>query len=303
MSEKLPITVLISTLNAGEHLEELFDSILPYVEDVFITDSRSIDDTVDICLRRGVKIVQRPFKNCGEQCQWSMDHLPIKTDWVFVMAQDERFSDSLVADLRRVFAEGIPDGVDGYTVKWRLWFMGQPLHATADNFRLMRKGKCRATNVACNEHFVADGKVLKLEGILEHKDTLNLHQWYEKQNLWTTMEAVQRVKPPSEDELPKLLGSALQRKAFLRMVLRKLPGRKFVKFLYYFLKFGAWRDGHVGFVWAALRVWVSEVVELKADEMRNHGVPVKLPEGRHGTYDPRILASSLQKQLLPETMG
>ena len=303
MSEKLPIAVLISTLNAGEHLEELFDSILPYVEDVFITDSRSIDDTVDICLRWGVKIVQRPFKNCGEQCQWSMDHLPIKTDWVFVMAQDERFSESLVADLRRVFAEGIPDGVDGYTVKWRLWFMGQPLHATADNFRLMRRGKCRATNVACNEHFVANGKILKLDGILEHKDTLNLHQWYEKQNLWTTMEAVQRVKPPSEDEKPKMLGTAVQRKAFLRMVLKKLPGRNCVRFLYYYLWFGAWRDGRAGIVWASLRVWVTNVVDLKAEEMRKFGVPKILPEGRHGTYDPRILASSLQKQLLPDTMG
>ena len=75
------------------------------------------------------------------------------------MAQDERFSESLVADLRRVFGEGIPGDVDGYTVKWRLWFMGEPLHAIADNFRLMRKGKCRATNVACNEHFVVEGKI------------------------------------------------------------------------------------------------------------------------------------------------
>ena len=114
MSQKIPITVLINTLNAGEHLDELFDSILPHVEDVFITDSRSIDDTVDMCLKRGVKIVQRPFKNCGEQAQWSMDNLPIKTDWIFIMAQDERFSESLVTELKQIFTDGIPDDVDGY---------------------------------------------------------------------------------------------------------------------------------------------------------------------------------------------
>lgn len=303
MSEKLPITVLISTLNAGGHLEELFDSILPYVEDVFVTDSRSVDDTVDICLRRGVKIVQRPFKNCGDQCQWSMDHLPIKTDWVFIMAQDERFSESLVSDLRQVFANGIPIGVDGYTVKWRLWFMGEPLHAIADNFRLMRKDKCRATNVACNEHFVAEGKIGELNGVLEHKDTLNLYQWYEKQNLWTTMEAIQRVRPPSEDELPRLLGGTrVQRKAFFKVLLGKVPGGELLRFFYYLLKFGAWRDGVVGWQWAKLRVWVEHVIQIKAYEMRKHGVPVRIPEGRHGTYDPRILGSALQKQLLPETI-
>ena len=302
MSEKLPITVLINTLNAGEHLEELLDSVLPYVEDIFITDSRSIDDTIDICIRRGVKVVQRPFKNCGEQCQWSMDHLPIKTDWVFVMAQDERFSESLVADLWRVFKAGIPVGVDGYTVKWRLWFMGRPLHATADNFRLMRKGKCRATNVACNEHFVADGKVLNLKGALEHKDTLNLHQWYEKQNLWSTMEAIQRVKPPSEDEQPKLWGNPRQRKAFFKVILGRLPGGEILRFFYYYLKFGAWRDGRAGWHWAHLRVWVEHVIQLKAYEMRCYGIPKKMPEGRRGSFDSRVLSSELQRKLLPETL-
>ena len=217
------------------------------------------------------------------------------------MAQDERFSESLATDLQKMFDDGIPDSVDGYTVRWRLWFMGEPLHATSDNLRFLRRGKCKVSQVACNEHFMVPGKVGCLSGILEHKDTLNLHEWYEKQNLWTTREAIQRVKPPSEDEMPRLFGSSLQRKAFLRMILKRLPGRKFVKFLYYFIKFGAWRDGRAGFVWASLRVWVSNVVELKAEEMRKHGVPTRLPEGRHGTYDPRILASELQKRLLPES--
>ena len=65
---KLPITVVICTLNAGKHLEELFDTVLPYVEDLFVVDSRSIDNTVDICLKRNVKIVQRPFTTPSDQC-------------------------------------------------------------------------------------------------------------------------------------------------------------------------------------------------------------------------------------------
>lgn len=299
---KLPITVLIPTLNAEGHLEELLSSIMPYVEDVFIVDSFSIDKTVDIALARGVKIVQRHYVNSSDQFQWMYDKLPVKTPWIFFMAQDERFSESLVKDLERLFAKGVPEEIDAYTVRWRLWFMGEPLHAMSDNLRLTRTGKCRVTQVACNEHFCVPGKIGRLNGVLEHKDTLNLHQWYEKQNLWTTREAIQRVRPPSEDEKPRMLGTAVQRKAFLRMVLKKLPGRNCVRFLYYYLWFGAWRDGRAGVVWAALRVWVTNVVDLKAEEMRKFGVPKILPEGRHGTYDPRILASDLQKQLLPETM-
>lgn len=301
ISGKLPITVLIPTLNAEGHLNELLDSIEPYVEDIFIVDSFSIDKTVDIALERKVKIVQRHYVNSSDQFQWMLDKLPVKTPWIFFMAQDERFSVSLVEDFQKLFASDISPDIDGYTVRWRLWFMGRPLHAASDNLRLLRTGKCKVSQVACNEHFMVHGRVLTLKGVLEHKDTLNLHEWYEKQNLWTTREAIQRVKPPSEDELPRLFGTGLQRKAWLRKVLKKLPGRNLIRFLYYWLKFGAWRDGRAGVVWASLRTWVGNVVELKAEEMRKIGVPRQLPEGRHGTLDHRILKSELQQTLLPES--
>lgn len=300
---KIPITVRIMTLNAGRHLDELFDSVLPFVEDVFVIDSFSLDDTIDICLRRGVKVVQRHYVNSSDQISWAIRNLPYKTDWVFGLAQDERFTPSLVKELRDLFARGIPDDVDGFTIRWRLWFMGEPLHAVSDNLRIMRLAKCGVTNVACNEHYFVKGRVLHLKGILEHKDTLNLHEWYEKQNLWTTREAIQRVKPPSEDELPKLLGTRRQRKAWVKQMMIHMPLGGMVLFWYYLLKFGAWRDGAAGWTWARLRVWVHQVTTLKEREMRLYGVPTVIPEGRHGTYDERVLKSELQRRLLPESLA
>lgn len=301
-SEKLPLSVMIPTLNAEGHLTELLDSIEPYVEDIFIVDSFSIDKTVDIALERGIKIVQRHYVTSSDQFQWMLDTLPVRTEWIFFMAQDERFSTSLVENLRELFLKGIPSGVDGYTVRWRLWFMGYPLHAISDNLRLFRRGTCKISQVACNEHFMVLGTVGHLKGVLEHKDTLNLHEWYEKQNLWTTREAIQRVRPPSDDELPKLFGTRRQRKAFFKQFLIHMPLGETVFFWYYFLKFGAWRDGRAGWVWASLRVWVHHVTTLKEREMHRYGIPKRIPEGRHGGFDKRILASDLQRQLLPETV-
>ena len=305
MKEKLPIYVTIPTLNAGGHLEELLDSIQPYVADVVICDSRSIDDTVDIALRRGVKIVQRPYVTSSDQFGWMSDNLwkavDPRLEWGFGMAQDERFTPELIEAIRRQFEKGIPDDVDGFTINWRLWFMGQPLHAMSKVLRLMRRGKCHVTQVACNEHNTVPGRVLHLNAILEHKDTLNLHEWYEKQNLWTTREAIQRVKPPSDDELPRLFGTRRQRKAFVKQFLIHMPLGETILFWYYLLKFGAWRDGRAGWVWASLRVWVHHATTLKEKEMRKYGIPKKIPEGRHGNFDERILKSELQKKLLPET--
>ena len=301
-SEKLPITVMIPTLNAEGHLMELLDSIEPYVEDIFIVDSFSIDKTVDIALERKIKIVQRHYVTSSDQFQWMVDKLSVRTEWIFFMAQDERFSATLVECLQELFSKSVPDGVDGYTVRWRLWFMGRPLHAIADNLRLFRRGSCRISQVACNEHFMVTGSIGHLTGILEHKDTLTLHEWYEKQNLWTTREAIQRVKPPSDDELPKLFGTRLQRKAWAARTLCWLPGGRLLRFLYYLFQFGAWRDGRAGWVWASLRVWVLDVITIKAEEMRRYGVPKIIPEGRHGDFDPRVLKTELQRKLLPETV-
>ena len=302
--EKLPITVVILTLNDEPHLPELLDTVLPYVQDVFIVDSRSTDRTIDIALERGVKVVQRPFVKPPEQYAWAFKNLPIKTEWLFSLDQDERFSESLVKELQELFAKGIPNDVDGYTIKWRLWFMGRPLHATTDNFRLMRTKKCSVTDVACNEHFEVPGKLLRLNGIVEHKDVLNLHEWYLKQNLWTTLEAIQRVNPKSKDEAPVFIGGTrAQRKAFFKLLLGKFPGGEILRFLYYYIKFGAWKDGCAGWHWAKLRVWVEHVIQLKAKEMRKIGIPKILPQARHGDFDPRVIDSDLQRQLLPEIVA
>ena len=300
--DKIPITVVILTLNDEPHLPELLDSIQPYVEDIFIVDSRSTDRTVDIALERGVKIVQRAFTTPPEQYGWAFKSLPIKTEWLFSMDQDERFSPGLVKELRELFEKGIPSDVDGFTVKWRLWFMGKPLHAVTDTFRLMRTAKCSVTEVSCNEHFVVPGRICQLKEILEHKDVLNLHEWYEKQNLWTTLEAIGRIKDKSEDERGRLFGTRLQRKMFFKRFFIHMPGGKMFMFWYYFLKYGAWKDGYAGWCWARLRVWVHRVGDVKEREFRENGIPKLMPRARHGDFDERILKSELQKSLLPDTV-
>ena len=297
---KLPITVLIPTINAEGHLVELFESIRDVAEDVFIVDSLSIDRTVSMALESGVKIIQRPFITSSDQFGWMLSHLPVKTPWIFFMAQDERFSPSLKRDMARVLSGDPP--VDGFTVKWRLWFMGKPLHAQTDNLRLLRTGRGRVTQVSCNEHFLVDGPVGKLDGVLEHKDTLTLYEWYEKQNIYTTREAVGRLKDTCRDESPSLLGTGLQRKMFFKRLLTNLQCADWIMFLYYLLIYGAWRDGRVGLRWASLRVWVQQVVRLKTEEIRSMNQIPKLPEARHGDYDPRILASVLQQSLVPESI-
>lgn len=297
--EKLPVTVLIPTLNAGGHLTELLDSIGDAVSDIQILDSRSTDSTVDIALERGITIVQRAFTTHGDHFQWMVSNMPVKTDWVFLLAQDERFTPSLLDALRHLFS-GILN-LNGYTVRWRLWFMGKSLHVIIDNLRLMRMGHFRIADVICNEQILVDGPVGNLDGILEHKDTLTLHEWYEKQNLYTTMEAIAHMRGRGEFAVkPSFFKGRLARRMMIKKIFFSIPFRYLLVLIYNYFFVGAWRDGKVGFIWARLRSEVYRMREYKITEMNWSGLIPEIPKARHGDFDPRIMATTLQQNLLPD---
>lgn len=299
-TSKLPITVLIPTLNAADHLPDLLEGVLPHVEDVQILDSRSTDATVSIALAHDITILQRPFTTFGEHFQWMIAHMPVRTEWIFLMAQDERFTGSLVREMAQLF-ERDPE-FEGYTVRWRLWFMGRPLSVIVDNLRLFRRGAVTISDVLCNEKLILQGKEGRLVGVLEHKDSLSLHEWYEKQNLYSTLEAIAKYAGKGEFSVsPKLFGTRLERRMFLKKTFFYLPLRYQAIFLYNFVWKGAWRDGRNGALWSKLRTDVYKMREYKYREMKTTGRVPSLPKARHGDFDRRILGSELQRRLLPET--
>lgn len=303
MKDKLPITVLIPTFNAEEQLEEAILSIIDHVHEIMILDSLSNDKTIDIALKYELKVVQRPFTYYGEHFQWMIKHMPVETEWIFTMAQDEVFSEKLVSELKKIFCQK-ETLLDGYTVKWRLWFMGKPLHIVQEVTRLFRKDKCTISDTYCNEQMIINGNVGKLNGHLEHKDSPSLFRWYQKQAYYAVLEAKARIEQKgSLAEKPKLFGNHLQRRMFLKKIFFSFPLRYQIIYLYNLLYKGAWRDGKVGFAWAHLRSEVYRMWEYTEIEMKITGkIPVNPKLNTFGEFDKRIINTPLQKKLLPQTI-
>ena len=69
------IAVVMITLNEAHNLDDALDSLEGWADEVFIVDSYSADNTVDIALRRGVHIVQRAFQGFGDQWNFALDEL------------------------------------------------------------------------------------------------------------------------------------------------------------------------------------------------------------------------------------
>jgi glycosyltransferase involved in cell wall biosynthesis len=285
----VPLAVVMITLNEAHNLEAVLDNIQGWADEVFIVDSYSSDETVDIALRRGVHVVQRAFRGFGDQWNFALEQLPINSKWTMKLDPDERLSDELKDSVARALAA---DELDGFSLTRRLWFMGTPLPIKQSLVRIWRNGKCRFTDVAVNEHPVVSGNTSDLDGFLEHLDSPDLSHWYDKQNKYTTAEALMRFRSEEFSDVPSLFGTSFQRRMWIKAHFLKLPFRYSALFLYHYFFLGAWRAGRVGYIWAKLRVEVFRAIEYKLREMRITGqeplevrTTVGSPDARVAQYD------------------
>jgi glycosyltransferase involved in cell wall biosynthesis len=297
---QIPVSVVLITLNEEYHLPGVLDNLLGWVQEIFVVDSLSTDRTVDVALERGAVVVQRPFGDFGDQWNWALMKLPITTPWTLKIDPDERMSDELKKEIEKTVSANDP--AEGYSFPRRLWFMGRPLHVRQDVVRLWKTGRCQFSNVIVNEQPIINGEVGRLHGILEHLDARDLHAWCEKQNRYSTAEAVMRLRGDDLAVSPRLLGTPLERRMFLKRMFYSVPLRYQFLYWYHLLGQGVWQDGATGRLWARLRTEVYRMCEAKVREMRQTGKIPDVPKATHGCFDSRVLASRLQQELLPETL-
>ena len=282
---QVPIAVVMISLNEAHNLEAVLQNLAGWAQEVFLVDSYSADDTIDIALKHGVQVVQRRFRGFGDQWNFALQELPITAPWTMKLDPDERLTDELKASIESMVKRGEQDGI---VIKRRLWFMGAVLPVEQPILRVWRTGACRFTDVAVNEHPLVDGRIGNADGYLEHHDSPDLDHWLTKQNRYTTAEAASQFEGRALALPPRLFGSALERRMWLKRHFWKMPGRYLILFLYHLLVLGAWKAGRVGWIWARLRTEVYRLWEYKRYEMDRLGhVPVKIP-AHPGAPDVRV---------------
>ena len=270
-------------------MEAVLQNLLGWALEVFLVDSYSQDDTVDIALRHGVHVVQRRFRGFGDQWNFALRELPITAPWTMKLDPDERLSDELKANLLDAMMKGSKCG--GLTLDRCLWFMERPLPIWQTILRLWPTGRARFTDILVNEHPLVDGPVRHVKGDMAHHDSPDLEHWLEKQNRYTTAEALVVHRGLDLADTPKFFGTRLQRQMWLKNNFRHLPFRFLLLTLYYAVIKGTWRAGWVGLAWARLRADVMRLREYKYREMQLTG---RVPAPRYygpGKPDPRVRQS------------
>lgn len=262
----IPISVIIAARNEARNLPRCLKS-LDGMGEVYVIDSQSSDETVEVARAAGAKVVQFHYHGgWPKKRQWALETLPLAYEWVLLLDADESVTPELQSELQRAMKNG---DCDGYAISLQMHFLGRKLRHSGARFEKLvffrrHKGRyeCRLKeqdismcDMEVHEHVVVEGKTGQLNVPLLHHNIESLSRYIQKHNQYSNWEA--RVcaagKASYRDLPPALLGTQAQRRRWLRKKMLGLPGSPFLFFLYKYLLRLGFLDGIPGLIYCGMQ--------------------------------------------------
>lgn len=271
-SNKVPVSVMIFTLNEEVHLPSCLDA-LDWCEDVIVVDSFSTDRTEAICRERCARFFQNRFEGFGSQRNWALDNTQPRHAWILILDADERVTPELGRELKSV-AEAAAAGVGAYRVRrrfymWGRWLRYSSLYPTwvvrfihRDLVRYVNRGHAETQNV--------DGELRDLAHDLIDENLKGVDEWFERQNRYSRKDAeLELVREKDGLRMSELFSSdPLKRRAALKRLAWRMPARGLVYFIYSYIWRRGFLDGRDGFMFCCMRAMYQTEVAIKKYDMR-----------------------------------
>lgn len=268
-------TVILLSFNSEKTLGATLESARRVSDEIFVVDSFSTDNTVNLARSSGAIVVQHQFEHYGAQRNWAIDNLPVSRDWQLHLDADEVIDERLINAILNLPGDSVHSG---YFVPRYLRFLGRILRhggmSPTWHLRLFRTGLGRCEDRKYDQHFMlTSGTTGQLPGTMIDDIRMSLSEWTARHNRWADGEVAEMNSEIKEGRLQAdLRGNPAQRKRFLRQKYDQMPLfiRPFALFAYrYFLRLG-FLDGTEGLIfWVLQTFWFRFLVDAKVWEHRN----------------------------------
>jgi glycosyltransferase involved in cell wall biosynthesis len=174
--QTLPFTLLVITRNEAANIGRCLDSV-PFAAEKLVVDSGSADDTVQVAVAHGARVVRQDWLGFGPQRNFASSQA--SHDWILALDADEALSMPLLDELARRLPELLRSDAAGAYLKREAWYMGAPMRwyrpMVGERLgRLYHRGRARWTDVRVHESLVFDGRTIEFEQpfIHHHNPTL-----------------------------------------------------------------------------------------------------------------------------------
>lgn len=268
---KVPVCAMVLTLNEEINLAECLDSLKDF-DQVIVVDSFSTDSTESIARGKDAEFYQHAFSGFGDQRNWALQNLSLKSEWVLILDADERVPPELAAEIRRTVVQNPPHAA--YRVRRRFYLWGRWLRYSSlyPNWvvRLVHKDRVVYQNRGHAETQTLTGSLGSLHHDLIDENLKGIDDWYERQLNYAQKEAEYELAHAEEPiAVADLLSSdPLVRRLALKKMSWRVPCRGVVYFVYaYLFRFGC-LDGLSGYRFCVMKASYQHMIVVKKAEMR-----------------------------------
>ncbi|MEO6568095.1 MAG: glycosyltransferase family 2 protein [Opitutaceae bacterium] len=286
-SRKVPVSVLIPIRNEASNLPRCLASVA-WADEIFVVDSASTDNSVALAQAAGAEVIQFRFNGTWpKKKNWSLENLPFRHEWVFILDADEVMPPEAAAEFADLITRD-GGGKTGFWINRRFMFMGGWLrHAYYPNWNLrlfkhrlgryeqLVQGETQSGDNEVHEHIIVQGDTGRLRCEMDHFAFPSIDVFVEKHNRYSNWEARLEVEDGLKVHGQKPQAREVGWRRRLKRSARRLPFRPLLRFLYVYVIQRGFLDGTRGYYFARLHAVYEFLSVAKAAELRRQRVPEK----------------------------
>lgn len=185
MSEHGLVSVVISTFNSQEKIEECLKSV-SWASEIIVVDGTSTDKTLDIVKKYTSKVFVRP-NNLMLNVNKNFGFSKASGDWILNLDSDERVTPELAREIKERIKNcklKIESCADGYWVPRKNIIFGKWIEHTGwypdPQLRLFRRGKGKFPEQHVHEMVKVEGEVGRLNEHILHYNYDSISQFMQK---------------------------------------------------------------------------------------------------------------------------
>ncbi len=255
----LSISAVVLSHNEAANLPRCLRALRDCAE-VVVVDDGSTDDSPRVAAECGARVVVHPFASFADQRNWAMDAAGLRCDWVLHLDADEVAPPELLAEIRRRLP-ALEAGAVGQLArkvmlgeKWLKHsadypvFVPRLVHRRGPRYVMRGHGETLAA---------ASGAAVYFDAPLRHYNfSKGWAEWRVRHLRYAAAEAARIRSGGAALSLRALVAPDRSvRRAALRALSYRLPGRPALRFLYAYLLRLGFLDGRAG--WTFCRAMAS----------------------------------------------